>query len=81
MNKYYNKEKTAIYNRLYRENNREHISKQKKKCYALHQHNKIKNAKQVTCECGKNLNLGSLIKHRKSPFHSKMMQSCELYFN
>ena len=92
MNKYYNKVKTAIYNKQYRENNREHISKEKQKCYALHQHNK-KNCvinytnttklkiKLITCECGKISNLGSLIKHRKSPFHDKMMKSFELYFN
>ena len=30
MNKYYNKEKTAIYNRRYRLENKEQISKQKK---------------------------------------------------
>ena len=81
MNKYYNKEKTAIYDKRYRSENKEQISEQKKKCYKLHQHNKIKNEKLITCECGKILNFGSLIKHRKSPFHFKMLESCELYFN
>ena len=80
MNKYYNKERTAIYNKRYREENKEHISKQKKMCYALHQHNKIKNAKPVTCICGKILSFGSLTKHKKSPFHFSMMETFELYF-
>ena len=80
MNKYYNKEKTAIYNRRYRLENKQKLSEDKKCAYKLHRHNREKIAKQVTCECGKILNFGSLIKHRKSPFHSEMMQSCELYF-
>ena len=43
MNKYYNREKNAIYNRRYRLENKEQISKQTKLCSKLHQHNKIKN--------------------------------------
>ena len=80
MNKYYNKEKTAIYNKRYREENKQKLSEDKKCAYQLHRYNREKNAKQVTCICGKFLNFGSLLRHKKSPFHEKMMQSFELYF-
>ena len=80
MNKYYNAEKVKLYNKRYREENREYISQQKKNAYALHAHNKIKNAVPVICLCGAKLKAGSLHKHKKSPFHHKMMKSFELFF-
>ena len=80
VNIYYNAEKVKIYNRRYREENREYISKQKKNAYALHAHNKIRNAKQVICNCGAKLKFGSLCRHKKSAHHHKMMQSFELFF-
>ena len=36
MNKYYNKEKTAIYNKRYREENKQKLSEDKKCAYRLH---------------------------------------------
>ena len=80
VNMYSNKEKVKIYNAKYRLENKEYISQQKKNAYALHAHNKIRNAVLVTCECGAKLKFGSLCRHKKSPFHHKMMQSFELFF-
>ena len=80
MNKYYNAEKVKLYNKKYREDNKEYIAKQKKNAYALHQHNKIKNAVPVICICGSKLKAGSLHRHKKSAHHHKMMQSFELFF-
>ena len=80
VNIYSNKEKVKLYNKKYREENKEYIAKQKKNAYALHQHNKIKNAVPIICECGAKLKFGSLHRHKKSFFHHKMMQSFELFF-
>ena len=80
MNKYYNQEKTKIYNKRYREENKELIKIQKKQAYSLHAHNKLKNSVKVTCICGGKMIFGSLIKHMKSPKHIKHMNSFELYF-
>ena len=80
MNKYYNKEKTKIYNAIYREENKEHIKIQKQKAYVLHAKNKIKNAVPVICVCGAKMNKGSLLKHMKSEYHHKMLDSFELFF-
>ena len=80
MNKYYNKDKTKIDNARYREENKEHIKIQKQKAYALHAKNKIKNASPVICSCGKRMVKGSLLKHMKSEYHHRMLESFELSF-
>ena len=80
VNIYSNKEKVKIYNRKYRKENREYISQQKKNAYALHAHNRIKNAVLVTCNCGAKLTAGSLYRHKKSPYHHRMLESFELFF-
>ena len=80
MNKYYNKDKTKIYNARYREENREKIKIKKKEAYALHFKNKIKNAVPVICSCGKRMIQGSLLKHMRSLYHRKMLESLELFF-
>ena len=79
MNKYYNKDKTKIYNARYREENKEHIKIQKQKAYVLHAKNKIKNSVPVICICGAKMNQGSLLKHMKSPYHLRMLESFELF--
>ena len=80
MNKYYNKDKVKIYNKRYREENKEYLKTQKKKAYALHDHNKIKNSVAVTCDCGARMKHGSLCRHKKSPYHHRMLESLELFF-
>ena len=65
MNKYYNKEKIAIYNKQYRDKNKQKLSEDKKCAYKLHRYNREKNKKLITCECGKILNFGSLFKTQK----------------
>ena len=80
VNLYSNKEKVKKYNKRYREENKEHIKNQKKHAYKLHQHNKIKNAVPVTCICGAKLTAGSLYRHKRSPYHQRMLESFELFF-
>ena len=80
MNKYYNKDKVKIYNKRYREENKEYLKNQKKKAYALQFKNKIKNSVAVICVCGKRMNQGSLLKHMRSPYHLRMLESFELFF-
>ena len=79
MNKYYNAEKQKIYNKKYREENKEYIKNQKKKAYILLA-NKFKNSVPVICDCGAKIVRGSLLKHKKTQYHRKMMETCELFF-
>ena len=80
MNKYYNPEKAKIYNKRYREENKELIKIQKKQAYSIHAHNKLKNSIKITCDCGSKMIYGSLMKHKKSPKHEKYVNLFELYF-
>ena len=58
--------------KLYRENNRDKVLKNKNLHY---KNNKDKIKEKITCECGYELNKNNMTRHRKTKKHIKLMES------
>jgi len=82
-----NKDKSTEYNIQYKTENKDKLAEQQKQYYTenkgkiaeykKHYYNKNKDKikQKVTCECGCNVSRGSLLQHRKSPKHMKLMEN------
>ena len=70
------KEKNAIKNKIWKENNKEHTSEYNKNNYKDNQHHiKAKRNELFTCECGNSCLTTHKARHIKSKKHIKFMEA------